>query len=281
MDWNKAKNLTIIFLLLLNIFLSLLVYNYSERYMLTAEQEGNIIKVLSQNGVSVYADIPKSYKPMKQMLMNASEYNYNLLKNIFFENPELVKQTFELDKTIFKKPNEELTIQDNKISFETKREEEFLDLEIAKTYADKVIKKGTSIFKNLSLDVTLENENGITLEYYETNDKNIIYNNYLKFYFYNDGAVRVHCSYSEFAKYENKSIIISPDEALLLLMRYLNCFYSTSEEFITGIDIVYYQDENNSLHQSQNKLVPYYRFYLSGKSYPILINAITGNITVV
>ena len=267
MDWDRAKNLTIIFMLLLNIFLGVLIYIFSEKYVLNSEQETNIIKVLSQNNIAVYTEIPKSYRPMNQILMSTPEYNMNLLIDILFEEQEAVRQTIEMDKIIFKDDVSELTLQNNFITF-TSRVDGITTREEARRYARNIIDKASGMFNGFEFHGSTESENGILLEYYQRYGKSIIYSNYLKFFFSTDGRLEINFFYNPPDRYEDDTIkILSADEALFLLMGHINDM--NYDVFITGIDIVYYQD-------TLLKAVPYYRIYVLNKREPVLVNAVTG-----
>ncbi len=285
MNWDKAKNLTIVFLLMLNIILGILVYFNSNDYIVTSEEEAAIINVLFQNKISIYDQIPKKYEPLEQLILSPNNFTTDTFVNILFGSNENVKRTLENNKTIFSDDTgKTLTFINNILFFENENGSEKIELskETAEAVCIGFIKENARIFPNFEIDTNetgfIEN-NIYKITYRQVYRDNIIYSNYVTFLVTENGIINIEYVYNPPVGFDSKpKDICSPDKVLFILMQHILNTYENEAIIIKKLDIVYYQEEINDKNDITIKTIPCYRFYISESNIPILINATTGNV---
>lgn len=281
MDWKKAKNYTIIFLLLLNIMLLVLNIIKYNKYGLSPNQEKSIISVLEKNNITIEADIPSSFTPLPQLELKNSPFDALELQKIFFSDNKNLKRTEEFEKTIFSLENETLTINSNNATYvnNNKKEGFTLDEKSAVKLADSYATKIGETFSSLSLTKTTVAEKYISVEYDADYMEKKLFNNSVIFKVNSDGSVSCSFSYFEPMQFTGeKTDICSADEALFSFYKGIKDNFPNGEESIkiVKIDLGYYSDEYLD-GDSQLTAVPHYRIYVDGVDQPYYINAYNSN----
>ncbi len=277
MDWDKAKNLAIIFLFVLNAVLILLININSEKYTITSEQESAIIKTLGENKVTVSAKILGDYKPRPQIILNPPSLDQKQLINAFFGSDKVLTETQEFERNLFidEKTGDTLTIFNDRAVFEKgEAGENTYNLSELNEICGKFIESNSEVWGNLVLDSPniYEDSDIYRIEYRQKYENTIIYNNYVIFTCTKNGIQKIDYCYKEPQGLDEKNReIISPDVAMFLFMQHLLSLYRNREVNINQIDIIYYQNESSDKYGE-----PCYRFYIEGTSRPFLINAYTG-----
>ncbi|MDR2899705.1 MAG: hypothetical protein LBU94_05280, partial [Clostridiales bacterium] len=184
MDWERAKNIVIVFFLMINIMLSYLIYQNNRKYTLDAESESTIVELLANNNISLYTRVLSSYEPMRNFELTYKPMDEDRFKAIFFngqapvlvDSQEGLKQ-FELEGMV-------LRLYENMASFENVAAEEKIELNLdnAKQICDEFITGMGDLGNGFELDIAPYFRGGeIIVEYRQQIDKIVIYNNYILF----------------------------------------------------------------------------------------------------
>ena len=77
MDWSRAKNILLVILILLNLFLFVNVLNVREWLDITGSRQKEIERALETAGIVVMGSIPKYNRPIARIsfIENGSETN--------------------------------------------------------------------------------------------------------------------------------------------------------------------------------------------------------------
>lgn len=119
MDWVKAKNYTIIVLVILNIVLLGLNIYKSFDTRLSYSRINSLNALLKDDNITLSSKLPRSYKPMAEI--NASEYSFYHIKlqKIFFSGQNNVKRTEEYNSVIFMSDTSRLSLKGSSINYTT------------------------------------------------------------------------------------------------------------------------------------------------------------------
>ncbi|MDR2649360.1 MAG: two-component system regulatory protein YycI [Clostridiales bacterium] len=281
MDWDRAKTLTIVFLLFLDAFLGYYVYRERNKYYLDARQALIITELLGKNSISLKTAIPRSYQPMRQLSMSGYEYDEYELLEIFFGDPLSADRINELDgKTIYESGDRRLTIQNGFITFDRPAgaSELALSSETAISQSREFL-RGMGEISAFALDSVFIDEEGCRVRFCQKYRDNIIYTNFIEFLVTEKGVIQIDCIYSRPKGYLGQlTELCAVDEALLNFSQYYKDAYKDRPADVIKIDLVYYQKEG-SIHDSASlTAVPYYRVEVEGFERPFLINAYLNRI---
>lgn len=281
MDWSKAKNYTIIFLLMLNILLLGLNSIKEKKYILSNERYSDIKKILNQNNIDINAELPKEFKPMPQL--NVSSYNYDVMEiqNMFFQDKENIKRTEELGKTIFRNDKEVIIIQNNTITYISKvNNNKSINEKEAVSITSKYISKISKKFSNMDINRVFEYNDRYEIFYSQKFIGNYILSNYIFFTVYKDGKIIIELKYNEAIDFGGQKIDIKPaDEILFIFIDEIRKTYNDLAITIDKIDLGYFLDDVSTQNNSSSMTaVPYYRIFLSDSTRPYFINAYNGMI---
>lgn len=276
MDWNKAKNYTIIFLFLLNALLIGLNFKKDQQYVITSDQKKSITTVLSENNVVINTDIPEEFVPIGQLYMKP--YNYDVLKlqKIFFGDVSEVKRTEEFEKTILTYNKKSLVIANNIVSFRDNIVDN--NIEFSKSYAVKRCSNIISAIENnytkMYMDTYSVNSDVISLRYIQKFNGYNIFNNVVIFKVYKSGIIECEFTYNEPIEIKQPKLdICSADEALFTFMNEIKDIYGDERVFIKKIDFGYLIDDNSDLNTNNIVSVPHYRIFTENIEQPFYINA--------
>ncbi|MFV0502842.1 MAG: hypothetical protein ACK5LT_02580 [Lachnospirales bacterium] len=269
MNWKKAKNLVLIFLIVLNLFL--LTFNYSSKtiYTMTLEQEKTILSVLSEYNIGIYVELPKVFTPMYDMeIINKGNSIAEELIEVFFN--EDIQPLYDENRLVYQSSEGSLTIENGFFSFTS--------LEgINKNYED--ILSEFKMYDDLELEKILVEDTITTYEYCEKVEDYILYSNYLSITVEDNLITRINGYNSEPNGFiGEKKDIISVDMALFNFAKEVK---RTGAEniFVDKIDIVYYlYDEAVSEEGVVLKAIPCYRINIEGNPEAFLINAYNNQI---
>lgn len=280
MDWDKAKRIFILLLIILNLGLAGLNYIENKKSTLSQAQEKAAYEVLSQNGISLYTNLIYKFPPMRRLLVTVPKYSRDELKRMFFDS-EQTTVTVEFGKTILKSDTKTLTIEKNKFDLQIlKADKEISEFDkntaqkIAENYLDSLKKP----IKDLDLGTIIEKEDSFTFEFFGVyQGKKVFCNNYhvtvtkngitkVKGYFF--AAERL---------IGEKKEICSCDEALFTIMKEIKAENKKEQITIDKIELGY--DFQDIIENSEEiKLVPCYRIYVLGKEKPYVVNAYTNEL---
>jgi hypothetical protein len=265
MDWDKAKYLTIIFLFILNLFLGTLVFVNSKKYVLSNADQNAIRTVMSKNNVILYTQILKEYKPMRNLKLSKTPFkNVNLTPLLADESS--TSSTLNDESEFLTKTSNSFEFRkhyNNELEFSNKH-----CLEISNYY----VSKFNLVMPNLFLDRTLNSKEKIVFEYRQKSKNQIIHSNYMIFTFTENEGLKIECHYDSPVYFQNILTEISPpNEALYVVMQYINNVFWDKKTFINKMDIVYFYENDDG-----EIAIPYYRFYTSESEHYFLVNAYTS-----
>ncbi len=273
MNWNKAKNYTILFLIIINAFLfSFTLKSYfSER--LSNAKVSNITAVLNQRDISVETDIPKNAVMLPQLVLNSPNYDYFKLTDLFFGSGINVKRTEEFNKTIFNYGSKTLIFNDDAITF---NDGDFIisDENYAAEDAKERMEALSVYFPGFVQECLYSKNDEIRVEFYGRYKNSICFNNYCV-YSYSQKGFTLTMSYGRPVEFDGaKSQVCTADIALYSFMNKIREKYPEGHLTITQIITGYYVEEAYSGKTVQ--ALPYYKIYVKEKDRPFYVNGYNG-----
>lgn len=271
MDWDKAKNYTIISLIILNILLlSLNLFNLRKN-MLTNTQKKDITQVLENNSIYLDCDIPDKFQPMPSLSMDMYEFDQIKMQKLFFSDMSKVVRTNNKDEVIFKQDNNQLILMNNTFKY-TGIINEINEEKEAKSVSNTYIHNLSSVLGSYDLYNEKRISNGYSFEYFQRYNRYNIFINKAVVNIYKNNIEITGVYYKLNENNINNSEIISADEALFSAMWVIKQEYNT-KALINDIDLGYYY--NNSLNNKSIVAVPSYRLVMSDNSV-FYINGYSG-----
>ncbi len=284
MDWTNAKKITLISLILINVFLYILHKNTDVKYVLTNEQSENIKVALYDNNIGLYSTLPTNYEPMAELELRKNKLNLNV--NNFNQLVEPSEEFILLEndnKTTYLVGSTRILLDDNEFIIDTTDNKELSKINGNKiTYFNNIINDMGNDFTNYQFDKEIQSINSVKYEFREVYNGQIIYDNYIQFIVVDDYLYKIqgkHLTVTGLASAPQE--IISSDIALFTFMSVIkeNQIYDTDEVFINSIDMVYYKNyENNLNNDVQSVCIPAYRIYTEQGELPFIINAYTNKL---
>ncbi len=285
MEWSKAKNIIIILLVVLNVFLGFAInMKNNNKYILNEESDKNLRESVSKLNVFLsYVELPKKSFPMRNIEISVREVDEEKVLKAFFKSKD-VSSTMGDNKKIYCNPNKDneyVEIHRNGMvryikSFENSYDEEEFTRENSKKILDEFLGR---TYRNVNSykDVVYKKENNIyTYVYYNTYGKNLLFNDYIKASVYND-RIEVEVWGMNVNGYSGiKKDILSVDEVLFNFSKNIS---DTLKEpiYIDDIQIGYYGINDDLLVNTTLISQPYYKVSIKyGLDY--YINAFTNEI---
>lgn len=282
MEWGNAKKFVIILLAILNVVLAGLNYRQRQENTMTAAQERAIFEVLSQNGITMYTDLPTVSTSMARLYAEQPEYSKETLERLFFGS-EKTTVTVRGEQTIYIGKEATLTI-DGTYGLLQKDAVPEGKGELKKQEAERIAQKfidGTEhFFGTYGEPVVMEKENGYEVTFCGTYKRENVFANYFSIYVTEGGIRQIAFAYCPIQSYSGeKRDLVHSDEALLTFMREWKKEEWTEEATIQKMELGYDRMEKSGT--SADGLIylePCYRIYLMDTEEPYLINAYTCQI---
>lgn len=280
MDWEKAKKIVIIVLIILNAGLFGLNYNKNERYKVTQSEEKAIYNVLGKNGINLYTEIIKEAMPMRTINVKPKELSADELKKEFFKDEE-VNISVEFNKTILKSKERFLTLQNNHIKLENYNGTgKYIGLngDSASNIVENYI-KDMPLFAGYKPDNILQEGDGYIVEFIKEYKDFKLFNSKARFFVTDNGIMWFESGFYEQEIFSGeKKNLCMPDEALLTFMYEIKKL-GIEQIYINQMELGYdFTDKAEIAEGSQLKLYPAYRIYTSYSSDPFIINAYTNEL---
>ena len=264
MEWNKAKDIVIIFLIMLNVMLGVILFMGRARYTLSAEQERNITEVLYANNIIINTSVIRSTPPMRILeLAPGIIHNDAEMTAIFLGTSSAVLSDEVGNMRRYDYGNNSLIIFENMLIFENGEQGEFIDLNFvtARRISDDFLRGLGDMAGGFILDVgPYWSGNEIIIEYRQRIDGLVIYNNYFLFAIDSYGIRRIEHSNNMpigFSAAANE--ICGADEALFSFLRAMRMEnVERPRRVIEKMDIVYFMDPDDL---ELGSAYPYFRIY--------------------
>ncbi len=276
MDWGKAKNYTIIFLIFLNTVLFFCNIRFNKRYVITDEQIDAVRTILENRNIKIEnsCEIPTDYSPMLQISFGEYYYDEVNIQKIFFPESNGVKRTTDFEKTILSLNNETIFIKDDIIEFESSDifKNSLPDRESVLKVAEEYALRTEEFFDDLEMYAMREFDDCYIVEYIGRYKNTAVFCNYMRFRVSKNGDVCAKLRYFPVKNlYGSEVDICSADEALFIFSEKARELCGTEEISVSKIVKGYYFDDfvkgNNIIS------IPYYRIEVSQREQPFFVNA--------
>jgi len=264
MEWNRAKDIVIVFLIMLNIMLGIIQFIGSERYTLSAEQERHIVEVLEANNISINTQIIRRFNPMRMLELSPGVIDSTKMREIFLgaADAEVADEWGYIRR--YEHGESNLIIFQNMVIFENGIFDEFreIDFASARRISDDFLASLGDMARGFTLDVgPYFNGNEIIIEYRQRHtDGVVIYNNYFLFAIDNHGIRRIEHSHNmPVGLSASANELFSTDEVLFSFLQAMRMeSLDRPKRVIEKMDIVYFMDSGDL---ELGIAYPYFRIY--------------------
>lgn len=282
MEWGNAKKFVIILLVILNVALAGLNYRQRQENTMTSAQERAIFEVLSQNGITMYTELPTNAASMSRLEVELPDYSKETLERLFFGG-EKTTVTVRGDQNIYRGETATLTV--NGAQGLLKRDDvEPGKGEMTKADAQREAQKfmdGTEyFFGTYDEPMVREGEEGYRVDFYGLYKRENVFANYFSFLVTQGGIKQIEFEYCPVIgdSGEKRELAFS-DEALLTFMREWKKNGTEKQATIHRIELGYDKMERSTAStDGAIYLDPCYRIYLLEEKEPYLVNAYTCQI---
>ena len=282
MEWGRAKQFVIVLLVIINVALAGLNYRQRQENTMTATQERAIFEVLSQNGITMYTELPMELSSKSRLQAELPEYSKETLERLFFSG-EKTTVMVRGEQNIYRGENASLTLNGTHgilLREDIAEGKGELSKQEAGRIAQKFIDGTEHFFGTYEEPVVTEKENGYQVDFYGLYKREKIYANYFSFLVTEEGIRRIEFNYAPVQGYSGeKKDLCYPDEALFTFMREWKKGEQTETATIQRMELGYDRIEKNSTAVDGSiYLEPCYRIYLMDQEEPYLIQAYTCQI---
>ncbi|WP_458408474.1 two-component system regulatory protein YycI [Anaerotignum sp.] len=282
MEWGRAKQFVIVLLVILNVVLAGLNYRQRQENTMTSAQERAIFEVLSQNGITMYTDLPTDLVSMPRLEVELPEYSKETLERLFFGS-EKTTVTVKGSQNLYRNEYASLTL-DGAHGLFKKNTVEIGKGEMTKADAQKEAQKfidGTEyFFGTYDEPVVTEMKDGFRVDFFGVYKRENVFANYFSILVTQNGIRQIEFEYCPIVDYngEKRELAFS-DEALLTFMREWKKSGTAEQATIHRIELGYDKMERSTAAtDGAIYLDPCYRIYLMEEEEPYLVNAYTCQI---
>ncbi len=270
MEWTKAKNYTIVFLIVLNVILFGFNIYKSMENRISSERINDLTALLEQKNITLACPLPRGYSPMARIELNDYSYDLLELERMFMAGESNVRRTEEYNSIVFMSDRSRLIIKDDTISYTTTLDAPFSSDKEEREYADKLIASVNKSFGSYRFNSVSETENGHILKYYEKAEGRNVFSSFAYFTIKGEN-VSLALRFTPLGDELNEKVIIfAADEAV-----YSACDIMTRDNkkpVITNVELGYYSLASDTGYDSY--AVPFYIIMCGSNEY--YVNAYTG-----
>lgn len=282
MNWAKAKNIFIIFLIVMNCTLAVVSAYNKNTYTLNTTRKEAIEKLLIKNDVKLNSDIPTNYPPMPIITLKYKENNSETLKKIFLGNNKEIKRSLDGETTIFKNDNTILTINKSKINYFNNNLDgkiENLTKEDSKKIADDFISVNLAkLYKDYNFHSINIIDNKYYINYYKNYKDYNFFSSYIRFCITSLGIENIEIiEYIQTYALDTNKDICSADEALFTFIYEIKNKYYKGKTVIENIELGYILQQMDK-ENTEGRAIPCYRISVEGNNQPYYINAYTNEV---
>lgn len=282
MEWGNAKKFVIVLLVIINVVLAGLNYRQRQENTMTSAQERAIFEVLSQNGITMYTELPTDAASMSRLEVELPEYSKETLERLFFGS-EKTTVTVKGSQNVYRNEHAVLTLDGahglfKKTMVESGKGE--LTKADAQREAQKFIDGTEHFFGTYDEPMVREEEDGFRVDFYGMYKRENVFSNYFSILVTHGGIKEIEFEYCPVVDYsgEKRELAFS-DEALLTFMRVWKKTGTAEQATIHRIELGYDKMERSTAStDGAIYLDPCYRIYLMEEKDPYLVNAYTCQI---
>jgi hypothetical protein len=255
-EWERAKNLILLFFVLLNLTLAAFLFTENRRYTVSAEHENVIRSVLARHGINMDAEMIRRFPPMRALRLSGYYYDEDRLLDIFFEDPSRVERAEIRSGTEFVCGNALMWVSGGFVTY--------LNDDGLNADAGEII---TRYFPDFVRDefFTPHDEEGLRLVYRQVYRGNIIYSNFIEFLITDAGIVEVDIQFGRVYGFDGPEPFIQRAH-VHMPNRPLTIWHM---DIVYVLEFANASDERGSTHMA----IPFYRIFVEGYEMPFLINA--------
>lgn len=282
MEWGNAKKFVIVLLVIINVALAALNYRQRQENTMTSAQERAIFEVLSQNGITLYTELPTDAVSMQRMEVELPEYSKETLERLFFGS-EKTTVTVKGGQTVYRNEHAVLTLDGAHGLFKQSMVaggKGDLTKADAQKEAQKYLDGTEHFFGTYDVPVVTELSDGFRVDYYGLYKRENVFANYFSLIVTENGIRQIEFEYCPVVGYsgEKRDLAFS-DEALLTFMREWKQNGSGEQVTIHRIELGYDKMERSTAEiDGTVYLDPCYRIYLMEEENPYLVDAYTCQI---
>ena len=267
MEWEKAKNLILLFFVLLNLAIAGFLIAENRSYVVSAEQEDIIRSVLARHNITMDTEMIRRFPSMRALQISGYYYDEEELVGIFFRDAGHVireETPFGVD---FTAGNAQMWITDGFVTY--------FNPDGWDTTVESIISRH---FPGFVRDerFTPHDEEGQRVVYRQTYRGHTIYSNFIEFLVTDAGIIEVDMQFGRVLGFDGpERPLFAPDEALITFLQRANTLLGNQPITIWHMDIVYVLefanagDERGSVHFA----FPFYRIFIRDSELPFLISA--------
>ncbi len=220
MDWSKAKNIILVLLILLNIFLFINVMNVKNSFIVTGQYQRSAKQALEAAGVIVTGTIPNSDEPLNRISYIEKEpKEFQKIINMLTEKD--YSDASYSENPIFENEGKTLRLNKDTFNYTDKTGMTTFDVEDEKKTNKQIlswIKKNGLESKDFSLNSYVREGNSTTVEYIQKYNGMPLFSNKIIFSIEDGMLIRVEGSIKVFYNIKlskQKDEIVSPNIILL------------------------------------------------------------------
>jgi len=279
MEWGNAKKFVIVLLVIINVALAALNYRQRQENTMTSAQERAIFEVLSQNGITLYTELPTDAFSMQRLEVELPEYSKETLERLFFGS-EKTTVTVKGSQAIYHNEDAVLTLDGAHGTFRkltAKSGKGDLTKADAQKEAQKFIDGTEYFFGAYDEPVVTEAEDGFWVNFYGLHKRENVFANYFSLLVTEDGIRQIEFEYCPVVGYSGeKRALAFSDEALLSFMREWKKNGTAEQATIHRIELGYDKMERSTAETDGTVyLDPCYRIYLMEEPEPYLVDGYT------
>lgn len=279
MEWGKAKNFVIVLLLIINVVLAGLNYKQRQENTMTSAQERAIFEVLSQNGITMYTELPTDAVSMSRLEVELPEYSKETLERLFFGS-EKTTVTVKGSQNVYRNSFAVLTMDGahgvfKKAGMDTGKGN--MTKAEAQKKAQEFIDGTEHFFGAYDTPMVTEKKDCFRVDFSGLYKREDIFANYFSILVTQSGIKQIEFEYCPIMDYsgEKRDLAFS-DEALLAFMREWKRNGKAEQATIQNIELGYDKMERSTASMDGSiYLDPCYRIYLMEEDTPYLVDAYT------
>ena len=282
MEWGNAKKFVIVLLVIINVALAALNYRQRQENTMTSAQERAIFEVLSQNGITLYTELPTDAVSMSRLEVELPEYSKETLERLFFGSEKTTVKVKD-SQTVYRNEQAVLTLDGAHGVFK-KLAVAGGKGELTKTEAQKEAQRfidGTEhFFGTYDEPVVTETDEGFRVDFYGLHKRENVFANYFSLLVTEGGIRQIEFEYCPIVGYsgEKRDLAFS-DEALLTFMREWKKNGTGEQVTIHRIELGYDKMERSTATtDGAVYLDPCYRIYLMEEETPYMVDGYTCQI---
>ena len=282
MEWGNAKKFVIVLLVIINVVLAGLNYKQRQGNNMTSAQERAIFEVLSQNGITLYTELPADGASMTRLEVELPDYSKETLERLFFGS-EKTTVTVKDSQVLYRNAYASLALDGAHGLFKkagVEEGKEGMTKADAQKEAQRFIDGTEHFFGVYDEPVVTEKENGYRVDFFGLHKRENVFANYFSIFVTRGGIRQIEFEYCPVAGHSGeKKELAFADEALLTFMREWKKNGTAEQATIHHIELGYDKVERSTAAvDGAIYLDPCYRIYLMEEEEPYLVNGYTCQI---